>query len=108
MVPGRSGGGSWAAFLGHVGVWVHYGFATSTMKHCDDGGVKLHGVCEMCDDTNESPAQLGWRRRRPWVSSSSLDAPPKCVGIYLTHLDLFVVFGRKPQFGVGSARWRRW
>jgi hypothetical protein len=54
----------------------------------------------MFDDTDESPARLGWRRWRPRVSFSFLEASSRCVGIFLDCLDLVVVFGRKPRFGV--------
>jgi hypothetical protein len=40
---------------------------------------------KMRDYTDESPIQLlsGWRQRRPRVSCPSLEASPRCVGIYL-------------------------
>jgi hypothetical protein len=63
----------------------------------------------MSGDMDESPARLlpGRRRRRPRVSSPSLEASLRCAGISHSLLALVVVFGRKPRSGVGSARWRR-
>jgi hypothetical protein len=72
---------------------------TAVWSSMDDAPIS--GVCVMCDDADESPA------RRLWVSCSSLEASLRCVGIYLTRLDLVVIFGRKPRSGVGLAWWRR-
>jgi hypothetical protein len=44
-LPSRIGGGRWDTALGHVGVSEFRGFATTTVKRCGDGGVKLHGCC---------------------------------------------------------------
>jgi hypothetical protein len=48
---------------------------------------------EMYNDTNESHARLGWRRRCPRVSFPFLKASPMCVSISLVCLNLVVVFG---------------
>jgi hypothetical protein len=86
----------------HVGVGVlrlgDYNCKASRRRRCEATWIfwPQLWVWEMSDDTDESPARLGWRRWRPRVSFSFLEASSRCLGIFLVCLDLVVVFGRKP------------